>query len=96
MCIRDRGLPVVLDFGLWTRADRQEARDYFARLSIPTKLYYLYADEAVRKARVLQRNQQVRQGLDQSYTIDEDMDLAFSARFEPPAPEENALLVRTD
>lgn len=90
------GLPVVLDFGLWTRADRQEARDYFACLSIPTKLYYLYADEAVRKARVLQRNQQVRQGLDQSYTIDEDMDLAFSARFEPPAPEENALLVRTD
>lgn len=50
----------------------------------------------MRKARVLQRNQRVRQGLDQSYTIDEDMDLAFSARFEPPAPEENALLVRTD
>ena len=62
------GHSVILDFGFWSRADRDEARFKASQAKAKVKLYFVSCSEKVMRDRVAKRNKNL---LDDSLQIDE-------------------------
>jgi predicted kinase len=78
------GRDVVLDFGFWTRAWRDDARARARAAGAETKLYFVRCSEAVARERCRQRNLDPGKSL---YVSENTFDV-LKARFEPLAPDE--------
>ena len=85
------GRDVVLDFGFWTRAWRDDARARAHAAGAETKLYFVHCSEAVARERCLQRNLDPGKSL---YVSENTFDV-LKARFEPLAADEPFELVET-
>ncbi|PZQ47654.1 MAG: hypothetical protein DI551_02995 [Micavibrio aeruginosavorus] len=88
-----RGQDVILDFGFWTRADRDEYRSWADLMGAECVLYYIHADPDVMKARVLKRTEELPEG---QLVIDENAIELFKTKFEPLAADEAHISVGTD
>ncbi len=88
--IARHGTDVVLDFGFWRRALRDEARGRAAALGITTRLYWLRCPDDVALARCLRRN-----GEPHAFLISAEGFRELSSRFEAPGPDEPHELIDT-
>lgn len=84
------GCDVVLDFGFWRRALRDEVRARASELSVATRLYWLRCPDDIALARCLRRN-----GEPGAFLISAEGYRALAARFEPPAADEPHEIVDT-
>lgn len=84
---------VILDFGFWSRASRDEARHRIEALGAEAVLYGVACSEDVMRSRVLERTALLPEG---SFYIDERAMESFRERFEPLSADEPHVLVRTD
>jgi len=80
-----RGVDVVLDYGLWTRTERDHIRALVLDLGAQPVLYRLECDDEVARERVAQRNVGPGQSL---YIAPATFDL-LKGRFEPLQPDEH-------
>ncbi|MFI0982484.1 AAA family ATPase [Streptomyces sp. NPDC021093] len=87
------GHDVVLDHGLWTRADRTTWQATARRAGGQPVLVYLPADRDELLARLNERNQ--REDANALTVTPEALD-DFFARFEPPADDERAVVYNGD
>jgi predicted kinase len=78
------GRDVVLDFGFWTRAWRDDARARAHAAGAQTKLYFVHCSETVARERCRRRNLDPGTSL---YVSENTFDV-LKARFEPLAPDE--------
>jgi predicted kinase len=78
------GIDVVLDYGLWTRAERDHARALVRESGGEAVLYRVECPEDEARRRVAQRNRQAHRSL---YITPETFDL-LKARIEPLQPDE--------
>lgn len=78
------GADVVLDWGFWTRASRDEARQRAQAVGATSRLYRLECSDAVARARCRARNRQ----LDGSLFIAENTYEVLRSRFQPLDPDE--------
>ncbi len=76
------GVPVILDYGFWTRSSRNALRAK-AALKVPLTLYALGLPDEEALWRVRQRNKEPE---DKTFRL-------FRARFEPLEPDEGAVVV---
>ena len=83
---------VILDFGFWSRADRDEARQKAQALKVDTKLYFISAPEEIMRQRVLQRTSDLVEG---NFVIDEHAFELFKSRFEALGKDERHILIST-
>jgi predicted kinase len=83
-----RGLDVILDFGLWTRAERQDFRARAAALRAGTTIHFVDVPFEELLVRVERRN---RRAPEEVTIIPVGMMLDYLPRFEPPGAEELAL-----
>lgn len=91
-----KGLDVMMDFGYWSKAERAEAKRFFAAYGYSALLIYIQAEADVITAHLLQRNQAIeKQGL-HAYPIDAEKRARFHAQFEPPQADEIDQVVRID
>ncbi len=79
---------VVLDWGFWTKAGRDEAKAFYRSRGIECQLHYLDIGDEVWRARISQRNRSVMAGETTAYIVDSALAAKFAARFEPPSKEE--------
>ena len=79
------GTNVILDWGFWQKADRQENADFFARLGIPVQWYYLEVPEAEWRQRIARRNAVPGPS---DYYVDEGLLQKCIRLFETPDAEE--------
>lgn len=79
---------VILDWGLWTKAGRAEAKAFFRSRNIACEMHYLDISDEVWHARIDQRNQSVMAGETTAYIVDSALAAKFKARFELPAKDE--------
>jgi predicted kinase len=79
------GVDVVLDFGFWSRAERDDFRSRAAHLGARSELHFLDMPEEELLARLAARNAQLPSG---TFWIDEDRLTRWSRRFEPPTVDE--------
>lgn len=84
---------VILDFGFWSRASRDEAREKAQILKAESKLYFISTPEPIMKERVLQRTQNLPEG---ALVIDENAFELFKTRFEPLGEDEVHITILTD
>ena len=83
---------VILDFGFWTRRDRDEARAKAERLGARVRLYALVCDRATMLERLRERN---RVEDPESLPVDEPTFHAFAAALEAPGADECPVQVET-
>ncbi|MGV8955130.1 MAG: AAA family ATPase [Cypionkella sp.] len=85
----DVGTSVVLDFGFWSRAERERTRSLVAAHGAATVLYRLNCDEELALRRIDERNKQ----LVGSLHIAPNTFQLLRARFEPLGPDEDRVEV---
>jgi hypothetical protein len=76
------GIDVILDFGFWSRREREEYRSRAARLGARSELHFLDQPLEVLLARVEERNARLPAG---AFRIEPDRLRLWSTWFEPPS-----------
>lgn len=79
------GVDVILDFGFWSRVEREEYRGRAAELGAGSELHYLHVPDEVLLARLAARNAQLPAG---AFWIPEAMLKSWMQLFEAPTPDE--------
>ena len=79
------GGQVILDFGFWTRSERDDFRSRAAKLGAQCVVHYCHVDETELLRRLRHRNAQ--RPVD-CFEIDESRLLEWSKLFEPPSADE--------
>lgn len=79
------GVDVVLDFGFWSRGERENFRSRATRLGACSELHFLDVPEEELLTRLAARNAQMPPG---TFRIDEARLRLWSSLFEPPTADE--------
>ncbi len=85
------GISVILDWGFWTKASREEARRFYESRQIPYAFYFLDIDDQTWRAHLEKRNRAVLTGETNSYLVDDNLIAKCAALFEPPDHSEDCL-----
>lgn len=88
-----RGQDVILDFGFWTRVDRDAYRAWAQQMGVECVLHAVTADMDIMKERVLNRTKDVPAG---QLFIDESAFESFKTRFEMLQDDEPHIVVQTN
>ncbi len=88
------GVDVVLDWGCWTKKERETYRAFFENKGIPYELHYLDVPEGIWQERVKKRNAAVLLDDAIAYYIDENLAQKFAGLFEPPRAGEADLVIK--
>ena len=86
------GMYVIIDFGYWTKKERDIAKDYFRRAGIPMELHYIKVPEDIRLKQLENRNKLLlkkrSEESSRSYIINQELRIRLDAKFEEPLPSE--------
>lgn len=88
------GGDVVLDYGHWSRALRDEVRRVCRENGISCRLHYVTADDEVRFSRLKKRNEQNSRLPGRRYIINDELLKHLDAKFEEPNEDETYLTVK--
>lgn len=85
MRVLELGIDVILDFGVWSRAEREEFRDRAATVGARSELHVLNVplDELLTRLALRNREQQAA-----TFRISEEQLLLWASAFEAPAEDE--------
>ena len=78
------GVDVILDIGLWTRRQREEARAFFGERGVPCAIHYIEIADDEWQRRIELRNAAIARGEVSAYPVDDGLMRKFAAMFEPP------------
>lgn len=82
------GANVVLDFGFWSRADREHVKSLCSEAGVALEWKYISVTDEEWKRNIAARNEQVRRGETTAYFVDEGLAEKCIRLFEEPAPGE--------
>lgn len=86
---------VILDWGFWTKAERQYARDFYASHGIRTELHYIEISDEEWQIRINMRNYELQSGKISAYYVDEGLAEKSSSIFEPPEKHECDFIIQS-
>ncbi|MBR1392763.1 MAG: ATP-binding protein [Ruminococcus sp.] len=87
------GINVVLDWGFWTKAERDYAREFYGSRGIDHEFFYIDITDTEWKKRIAKRNAAVTEGSISAYFVDEGLAEKFRRMFEPPSPDEEITFI---
>ena len=87
------GTNVVLDWGFWTRAEREYARRFFGENGIHCELHYLKVSDELWRERIAKRNCLIAEGKISAYYVDNGLAEKFAGIFEEPDENEIDLII---
>lgn len=93
--IIDSGINVILDWGFWTRRERDCARAFYGSRNIDYEFHFIEIDDEEWHRRIEKRNQDILEHKSNAYYVDEGLQAKFSAIFEKPEEEEPGILVKS-
>ena len=79
------GIPVILDWGFWTKQSRLEANRFFREHEIPVEWHYVEVSDEMWRHNIEKRNASHTPG---TYFVDENLMKKCLSRFEAPQREE--------
>jgi Predicted kinase len=82
------GVNVILDWGFWTREERQYAVKYFSDLGIKSEWHYIDTTDRVWHKNLSKRNKAITENTENFYFIDDNIAEKFWNLFEEPAHRE--------
>lgn len=86
------GRDVILDYGLWSYADREAYRRIARDMGAEPVLYHVFAPDDVMENRVLERTKEMPDG---QLFIDKNAIEVFRAHFEPLREDEDHISIKT-
>ena len=84
----ETGADVILDWGLWTREQRQRLRDFYTAHGIENEIHYLRIGDAERQRRIQRRNAALPEKGSSDYYVDEGLLRKSESLFQEPDEEE--------
>ena len=87
------GVDVILDWGFWTRAEREQARAFYAGHNIPCESHCIVISDEEWHRRLQKRNAAVLKGETSAYYVDDGLAAKFSQMFERPSEDEMDVIV---
>lgn len=82
------GANVLLDWGFWTKARREEARAFYRRHGIASEFHYIDVPDDVWHRNIEKRNQAVLDGKSDAYFVDDGLMQKLQSLFEAPSRDE--------
>lgn len=82
--ILESDIDVILDWGFWTKKERDFARQFFGSKNITNEFHYVDVDDCEWSKRIEKRNQDVLAHKSNTYYIDEGLARKFNSIFEKP------------
>ena len=83
------GCTVILDWGFWSKADRDHFSEFFRSQNVPCQWHYIDIDDASWQKNIRERNQRILSGQGGSdYYLDEGLMEKLLSKWEAPSPEE--------
>ena len=78
----ETGIPVILDWGPWTKAGRKKICSFYAEHGFECSVHAIRISEAEWQRRIALRNAQIDQGQCQAYHVDDGLAAKFLLRYE--------------
>lgn len=91
--ILESGVDVILDWGLWTRAQRERLRAFYTGHGVENEIHYLRLSPEEWERRIRKRNAEQNKEEPQSYYVDEGLLRKVDSLFEEPSDTETDLLI---
>ena len=82
--IMNQGINVILDWGFWTKKERDEAKWFYRNNNVMYKFYYLDISDTEWKKRIKKRNKDILEKGYEAYFVDEGLAQKFQRIFEIP------------
>ena len=86
--IVETGINVILDWGFWTKAERDFAKEFYGSRGIEYELHYISISDEEWYRRLEKRNKDVMGKKSDAYYVDEGLAQKFKSIFEIPGKEE--------
>lgn len=84
----DKKINVVLDWGFWTRKEREFTKDFYKSRGIDCELHYIDISDETWKASIEQRNKAVITDKTSAYYVGENLLAKCNSIFEAPSEDE--------
>lgn len=83
------GCDVILDWGFWTKKERNEITDYFKSHGVEVEWHYVDIEQSRWERLIEERNNKIKEGSGGSdFYLDEGLMKKLMSKFEKPAKEE--------
>lgn len=90
------GCIVILDWGFWTKAERQETTKYFNQFGIDVEWHYVDIEQSRWKQLIEERNNKIKNGNGGSnFYVDEGLMEKLLSKFEEPTRDEINVRIET-
>ena len=86
--IVETGINVILDWGFWTKAERDFAKEFYNSRGIEYEFHYINISDEEWYRRLDKRNNDVLEKKSDAYYVDEGLAEKFKSIFEIPAKDE--------
>lgn len=86
--ILKRGVPIIFDFGYWTKEERNLVKKEFDTYEV--EIHYIETEESLLYERVIKRN---AEGLELEYQMSMETHKVLNSRFEVPSEDEHVVKV---
>ena len=88
----DNGVNVILDWGFWTREERDFARSFFDAAGVEYEFHFINISDDEWQRRVAKRNADILAGKVQEYLVDKGLAEKADALFETAAVDERDVI----
>lgn len=85
--IIDTGINVILDWGFWTKAERDFAKEFYRSHSVENEFHYIDISNEEWKKRIEKRNRLISEGKINAYYVDDGLMRKVDLIFEAPENE---------
>lgn len=93
--IAKSGANVIFERGLWSKAERKEARKYYKNQGVDCEIHYVCVDDDTWKQNIMERNKRVKEGNGGAdFYLDEGLMKKLNLLWEEPTKEEYDVLYK--
>lgn len=92
--IINAGASVILDWGFWTKAERDFTKEYYRKNGVDFEFHYIEVSDEIWRNRIQKRNASVLAEDTGAYFVDENLTAKFEKVFETPGKNEIDFLVK--
>lgn len=90
------GISPILDYGFWTRMERNLIKEELSKYGIPYKMIYVKCEDSIRIERLEKRNQSLSSSQQREYIIPPALRERLDGFFEEPSEDEEVIVVESN
>ncbi len=86
--IFEKGFDVVLDWGFWTKEERDSVKEFYKSRNIDCELHYIEISDETWEHQLNKRNKEVLENKTKAYHLEHNRALEFASMFKKPEADE--------